>query len=215
MKETTLHLLETLPFFSKASLLTLGDISDNTLSQNMKRWVKNGLLIRLKNGLFVTKTYRDRMLSNPGYIELIAGTLLAPSYLSLDYVLQKQGLLTEATYTISSVTLKSSRRFHNDMGTFVYHTVSNPLYFGFEKKTFGKNTYYEARPAKALFDFLYLRLGALQPTDSSSINELRINWELLPREAFDELGDIIKKSGIKKMAAIYAVIAREFYGYSR
>lgn len=215
MKETSLHRLDTMPFFSKASLQTLGNVSDNALSQNLKRWVKNGLLIRLKNGLFVTKTYRDRTLSSQGYVELVAGALLAPSYVSLEYVLQKHGLLTEATYTITSVITKSGRRFHNPIGTFVYHTVSKDLYFGFEKKIFGKNTYYEARPAKALFDFLYLRLGSLQPADSSSIDELRINWGSLSREAFDELGEIIRKSGIKKMAAIYAVISREFYGHSR
>lgn len=214
MKEKILNLLENMPFFKKAALLSLEQVSDNALSQNLKRWVRNGLLLRLKNGLFVSKTFRDRTLNSPGYIELIAGTLLSPSYVSLEYVLQKHGLLTEATYTITSVTTKSSRRFNNAIGTFVYHTVARTLYFGFEKKAFGKNIYFEARPAKALFDFLYLRLSRLDPADPSGIEELRINWDLLPVEAFHELGDIINKSGIKKMMAIHEVISKEFYGHA-
>jgi hypothetical protein len=176
--------------------------------------VKKGLILRLKNGLFVSKTFRDRTMSSPGYIELIASALLSPSYVSLEYVLQKHNLLTEATYAITSVTTKSSRRFNNGVGTFVYHTVIKNLYFGFEKKTFGRNVYSEARPAKALFDFLYLRSASLDPMVPSTVDELRINWGLLAPSSYGELGDMIKKCGIKKMAAIFDLITKEFYGHT-
>ncbi len=214
MNEKTLHSLETMPFFTKAALLTLERISDNALSQNLKRWVKNGRLLRLKNGLFVSKTFRDRTLNSPGYIELIANTLTSPSYVSLEYVLQRYSLLTEATYAVTSVTTKSSRRFGNAIGTFVYHTVSKNLYFGFEKKTFGKNIYFEASPAKALFDFLYLRLPNLDVKDFRAIEELRINWDLLSPEHFRELGDVVIRGGIQKMAAVFALVKKEFYGHA-
>lgn len=214
MKEKNLDLLEKMPFFNRASLLTLERISNNALSQNLGRWNRNGRILRLKNGLYVTKTFRDRSLNSPGYVELIAGTLLNPSYLSLEYVLQRHGLLTEATYAVTSMTPKSGRRFSNAIGTFVYHSISEALYFGFEKKSFGKNIYFEASLPKALFDFLYLRLSHLDPNDSSPIEELRINWDLLPQDAFAELNEIIKKSSIKKMAAIFALIAKEFYGHT-
>ena len=213
MNKKILNSLEVLPFFKKTALLTLESLTDNALNQNLKRWVKNGLLLRLKNGLYVSKTFRDRSLNSRGYIELIAGTLLFPSYVSLEYILQKHNLLTEATYTITSVTTKSGRRFSNDIGTFVYHTLAKHLYFGFEKRQFGKNIYFEARPAKALFDFLYLRLPSLHLEDLSSIEELRINWDLLSLESFHELGEIVKKSGIKKMAKIFILITKELYGH--
>ena len=206
MKENILKTFESLPFFTKTALLTLERISENALNQNLKRWVKNGLIIRLKNGLYMSKTFRDRSLNSTGFVELIAGTLLFPSYVSLEYVLQKHHLLTEGTYTITSVTTKSGRRFNNSLGTFVYHTLTKDLYFGFEKKTFGKNIYFEARPAKALFDFLYLRLPSLDPEDWRSIEELRINWSFLTLESRQELGKIVKRSGIKKMMEIYGHI---------
>lgn len=192
--------------------MSVEKIGDNALSQNIKRWVNAGAIVRLKNGLYVTKTFVDRSTREAAYAELLAGTLLAPSYLSLEYVLQKHNLLTEGTFTITSVSTKSSRRFVNSIGTFTYKTVSPKLYFGFEQRRFGKNTYYEAKPSKALFDLLYLRLANVDPNDPTTIEELRINWSELAQGEFDDLCGMVKKCGIKKMGRVCEVIKEKFYG---
>lgn len=214
MNELVVKSLEGLPFFTKSALLQAERVNDNALNQNIKRWVRRGLLMRLKNGLFVTKTFLDRSLAKTAYIELCAGRLLFPSYVSLEYVLQKNHLLTEATFSITSVTTKSGRTFINPIGTFVYHTVKQELYFGFEKNRFGKNAYYSAILVKALFDFLYLRLSQLDPRDPGTIDALRLNWDLVTQPVFDALCEMIRRSRIKKLQEILRVIAGEFHGHA-
>lgn len=213
MKEKILNKLESLPFFTREALSVFEDIKSNSLNQNTKRWVHNGLLIRLKKNLYVTKTFVDRSMKDVGYIELLANKLLSPSYLSAEYVLQKHGLLTEGTFSITSVTPKSTRAFDNPLGNFQYRTLNKNLYFGFTEKHFGKNIYYEADPAKALFDFLYFRLSMLDSANPSTIHELRINWKEISRANFKEFSQIMKKSGIKKMELILKLVTTsDFYG---
>lgn len=206
--------LESLPFFSKTALSILEPIKPKALHEDLRRWVNSGRLIRLKNGFYVTKTYVDRFLQDPAYLELVANKLAMPSYLSLDYVLQKNGLLTEATFPITPVTLKTTRRYKNDLGVFDYRHLHPRLYFGFERRRYGRNAVYEATVPKALFDFLYLRLAGLDPKDVSTLDEMRINWSGMDRTSFQEFRNIILKSGVKKMAALIPAL-KEVYGNSR
>lgn len=212
MNIKTLNPLELMPFFTKRALLSLEKIRDNALSQNLKRWIHAGKVLRLKNGLYVTKTFADRSAKEAAYIELLAGTLLSPSYLSLEYVLQKHNLLTEGTFTVTSVSIKSPRRFVNSFGTFTYKTVSPKYYFGFEQKRFGKNIYYEASPSKALFDLLYLKPAIIDPEDPSTIEELRINWSELSVKEFKNFCKLAEACGIRKMQKTQAMIKKKFYG---
>ncbi|MBI2339692.1 MAG: hypothetical protein HYU99_04910 [Deltaproteobacteria bacterium] len=202
MKEKILKDLESLPYFTKRALMVIENIKERALSENIQRWIHHGFLIRLKNGLYVTKTYVDRSLHDTGYLELIANKLVMPSYLSLDYILQKNGLLTEATYSITSVTSKSTRQYTNKLGTFTYSTLHSKLYFGFKKVSYGKNAVYEAEIFKALFDYFYLRLAGTNLESKEAIEELRINWGNLNSGEFDNFCKTIEKNGTKKMARI-------------
>ncbi|MBI2337321.1 MAG: hypothetical protein HYU97_11235 [Deltaproteobacteria bacterium] len=208
MKRNIINQLESLPFFSKSSIATLQSIQTRALYQNLQRWVNTGYLVRLKNGLYVTKTFVDRFLHDASYLELVANKLVMPSYLSLEYVLQKNNLLTEATFTITSVTLKTTRHYRNNLGSFVYHHFNQKFYFGFKQRPYGHHIIYEAILAKALFDFLYLRLAGLDPQDVSSLEGLRINWSQLDRPSFDELCQMILRSGIKKMIRMIPSLKR-------
>lgn len=214
MRKDILKSLEFLPFFSAMALLTISSISRNSLNQNIKRWEKNGLIVRLKNGLYVTQTFLDRNLQDGNYIEFVANKLAMPSYLSLEYVLQKRGLLTEMTFPVTSVTLKGTRRFTNKLANFVYHSIKEDLYFGFEKKMFGRNAIFIATPAKALFDYLYLRRFAINEKDISTLEELRINWQVLGKSDLAQFAGIVNKSGIKKMKGMLKTIKENFYGHS-
>ncbi len=209
MKQSILQQLENMPFFERSALSALEKASNTAIDQNLKRWINKGILFRLKNGMYVTKTFVDRNMHNPSYIELIANSLLIPSYLSLEYVLQKNNLLTEATWTITSVTTKTTRQYNNKLGTFHYYTLNKKLFCGFNKYPYGANYIYEASQAKALFDFFYLRLKNLDPKDNSTIAEYRINWFNLNKTDFNEFIDYITMSKIKKMQALI----EHFKGY--
>ncbi|MDP2600829.1 MAG: hypothetical protein Q8P84_08890 [Deltaproteobacteria bacterium] len=118
-------------------------------------------------------------------------------YLSLEYVLQKYNLLTEATFAFTSITPKTTRRYTNALGAFYYHSVKKDLFFGFEPKHYGKNVIYEASLAKALFDYIYLRMTDLD--SDKIIDELRLNWRNLKDKDLKLFYRITQKSGIKKM----------------
>lgn len=214
MKRNILKKLESLPFFSISSLKAFEDIQVKALYENLQRWVKSGDILRLKNGLYVTKTFVDRFLYDSSYIELVANKLVIPSYLSLEYVLQKKGMLTEATYTITSVTLKTTRRYKNHLGSFIYHHLNEKLYFGFNQRRYGQNIIYEATLAKALFDFLYLRLASLDSRDISTLEEMRLNWSQLDPPSFNELRQMMHDSSIKKMQTLIPLLEEIYHGNS-
>lgn len=213
MKEKTLKNLESLPFFTKSALMVIEEIGPKALYENIRRWVQKGLLIRLKNGLYVTKTCVDRSLHDERYLELVANKLVIPSYVSLEYVLQKHGLLTEATFAVTSVTTKSTRRYTNKLGIFTYSTLNQGLYFGFKRQSYGKNTIYEAELFKALFDYFYLRQGALSPEKGETIGEMRINWSNLGKREFRNFCKTVEKKGTGKMVKMIPLL-EEAYGYA-
>ena len=46
------------------------------------------------------------------YAEYMANRLRLPSYLSLEYVLAKEGLIPEAVYALTSITSKNFQKFY-------------------------------------------------------------------------------------------------------
>lgn len=214
MKKSIIKSLESLPFFSKSALKVQENLNSKALQENLQRWVKSGDIFRLKNGLYVTKTFVDRSSRDKSYIELIANKLLAPSYLSLEYVLQKNNFLTEATFAITSITLKTTRHYKNQLGFYDYRHMNQKHYFGFEQKFYGRNVVYEASLAKAIFDFLYLRLHLLDPNDISTLESLRLNWSQMAKKSFNELRTIILNCGIKKLLRMIPVLEEIYHGNS-
>lgn len=49
--------LKDLPYITKNNLKLFQDRSDDAFNANIKRWMKKGWLIKLKNGFYVTKQY--------------------------------------------------------------------------------------------------------------------------------------------------------------
>ncbi|MDO8529614.1 MAG: hypothetical protein Q7S18_03015, partial [bacterium] len=72
----------------------------------LSRKAKNGEIIRLKKGYYVSKNYLDSaekrgILSH--FVEFTANLIYSPSYLSLEYVLYENNILTEIPKNITSV----------------------------------------------------------------------------------------------------------------
>lgn len=107
--------LSRLSYFDKNTLAQFIELSDNSLYAAINRWVKNGKIIQLKKGFYVTGDYLDKMPEKEKYLEFIANKLKFPSYLSLEYVLQKYSVLSESIFSLTSVTLKSKRVFRNKL----------------------------------------------------------------------------------------------------
>jgi hypothetical protein len=164
-----------MPCFTKKNLLNYVEGSIETFNDQIQASIKRGEIFKLKNGVYVSKEYFDRANDKSQFIEYIAGQIKSPSYLSKEYVMQKYSLLTESTYTISSITKKTRYMYNNFLGTFIYSNIKDSLYFGFEKRIYIGNVYYEANKSKAVFDYLYLKRNIGGNLKEEILEGLRIN----------------------------------------
>jgi predicted transcriptional regulator of viral defense system len=182
LQEKTQKLL----IFDKKNLKIL-EKDDNNLSANLKYWLNKGEVVSLKKGFYILRSAYEKEPDKQTYLEYIANQMLRPSYLSLEYVLSKYGILSEPVRVISSVSLKSSREFNKSLATWRFYSLPSSLFTGYKLKYFKKQVIMEASLAKALFDFLYLRFRRGKcPTEKSFIN-LRLNLEILNQDDWKEL----------------------------
>ncbi len=176
-------------FITKDTLRDLSSDKEETITKNILRWSEKGKLISLKNGIYILKETYDSYSKDANFLNLIANKLRTPSYVSLEYVLSKYNILTEATYPITSVTLKTGRTFENKLGTFIYKSIKKELFTGYTIEKFLNNDYYIATKTKALFDYIYFKANTL-PIDIQNFNlveELRLNLNDFSKKDFKEL----------------------------
>jgi len=198
--------LNNLSYFDKNTLSQFVDISDNSLYTNIKRWLKNGDLIQLKRGLYVTKEYFSTLTNKPAYTEFIANKLKEPSYLSLEYVLQKYSILTEAVYSCTSITLKTKRSYDNKLGSFIYRNIKDDLFTGYDIVEKDEFRIREASKAKALFDYLYLKTLRVKTIERELFDSYRLNLDDFSREDLKEFSEYCKIAGTGKLLKLLKLV---------
>ncbi|MBV6505047.1 MAG: hypothetical protein ILNGONEN_00604 [Syntrophorhabdaceae bacterium] len=197
-----LNLVATLPSFGAADLAPVGE-EKAYLNIILSRHVKQGAMVRLRKNLYVAKSYLDNIERKgifSDYVEFAANKLYSPSYLSLDYVLHENNMLTEIPRNITSVGLRKTEHFSNDLGNFIYHKIKEELFTGFKVIKKGNLSILKATKTKALFDFLYFRKRLL--TDKRAVEELRLNLDELTKKDFKELKGYVEIEGSGKMKEI-------------
>ena len=161
--------LESLPYFNLMAVRQLFNYNETTARQTLARRSKSGKAVRIKKDLYIT---RDSYLSHyqhPDFSGFLSSVIQPFSYLSTDYVLQINGILTETTYPITGVTIKNTQAVTNQFGEFSYSHIKPELFGGYEEKTVFGVGVKQAGLGKALFDYFYFR--------RTPIWELRFNWE--------------------------------------
>jgi predicted transcriptional regulator of viral defense system len=153
---------------------------------NFVRWVKKGLLIRLRQGYYTFPEYK----SKPDFTLFFANRIYRPSYVSLHTAMAFYGIIPEAVVQITSVTSLKTANFQNDFGEYQYKSVREELIFGYDNKTIANDlTLQIARPEKALLDLLYLY--PFYNTEQEMEN-LRLDEDFLPDELdFQRLEDYL------------------------
>jgi len=120
------------------------------------RAIDKGEVIRLRPGLYcLAPPYRK---SNP-HPFVIAAALHSPSHVSMESALAYHGLIPEAVFQVSSVTIHRSRSFTTPMGTFAFYRIpsKNPM-AGVESVKVDANAWaFVASPFRAIADLVYLR----------------------------------------------------------
>ena len=193
-----LQQLNNLSYFDTNTVAQLTGLEGNNLYKNIIRWLKQGALIKLKRGVYTTDSYFKQLDDKNTYLEFITNKLRYPSYLSLEYVLSKGQVLTETVYSYTAITQKTTRAYSNELGTFSYRNISDKLFTGF--KIIKKNGFEIAiaSKAKALFDYIYLKMFRKSLITIEMLNDLRLNLEEFTKEDAGEFSKYCELSNIQK-----------------
>ncbi len=157
------------PWIDAQTLLNL--LSDyQKPRERVLRMVKNGELIRLKNGFYLIV---DKITQNSHWVipyEQVANLLYGPSYVSLEWALSFYGMIPERVHTVTSMALGRNKNYPTPVGDFAYYSSSPNSYpVGIIQKKIPDfiGNFLMATPEKALADLVFKRCKGL------SKNELR------------------------------------------
>ena len=201
-----LNQLNEVGMFNRETLQRVLFVSKETAYGDIKRWIKNGTIVQLKRGRYVTRDYFLLNRGQESYQEWIANKLKEPSYLSSEYVLQKHSILSEAVFGFTSVTLKKTDKYDNKLGGFIYTKIKPELFVGYEIKRKGIYEIKEASQAKALFDYLYYQVGRVDKITPLLWEDMRMNMEEITDEVRQEFNTYCEISGSKKMKEIGRIL---------
>ena len=152
----------------------------------------------------MTRRFFEQHRADVDFAPMVSAILIPQSYLSLEYILQRNAILTEMTYPVTAVTLKQTRVFENKLGTFTYRNIKADVYQGFIFSEYMGIPTAQATVAKALFDFLYLRpwKGSKRLAGYDLVEDLRLNLEDFSENDQVEFSTFVEISKSKKMDQI-------------
>ncbi|MBZ0179654.1 MAG: type IV toxin-antitoxin system AbiEi family antitoxin domain-containing protein [Melioribacteraceae bacterium] len=174
---------------------------------NFSRWVKKGLILRLRKGYYTFPEYK----SIPHYSFYFANKIYKPSFISLHSALSYYGLIPESIFQITSVTTLKTENFKNEIGEFVYKSINSKVMFGYEFKEIDNAKNFKiSTPEKAIVDLLYLYP---EYSTEEEILNLRFDEDLLPelinKDRLLQLSEKIKMNSltnrIKLLIKVYGI----------
>lgn len=207
--------LAAMPYVTKQNLGVLLDVSPATLDYRVRRMQATGELIPLRAGLYVPAQSWQAAGATPDgqrrLLEYLSGIVRFPSYISLEYVLERAGLIPESPFAMTCVTQKTPRTYTTPIGTFIYRQIRRPeLSTGYDTIQYRGLAVAIASPGKALFDALYLRpFKSMSDTRTYLLETGRFNWEALSPASRKVFVSLVRSTHIPKMQRILAVLEKE------
>lgn len=144
----------------------------NTLYKIGQRLIKKGVLKRLTDGKFSVSS------ADPADFE-IANFIYQPSYISLETALSFYGILSQFTYSTTSVTTARSKKLAIGAKEYVYSRLKDQLFWGYSKQ----DTFLIADREKALLDTIYLKTKGLASLDYQELDLSTVDRKKLRRYA--------------------------------
>ena len=132
--------------YAYLTLLT-GVTNQNTLYKIVIRLIEKDILKTLIDGKYQVAN------SNSTDFE-IANYIYNPSYISLESALSYYGILSQFSYTITSVTTKKSNVYEISEKEYKYSQIKNDFFYGYKMI----DGFLIATAEKALFDSIYFSL---------------------------------------------------------
>ena len=131
------------------SMLT-GETSFNSLNMKLNYYVRTGRLQNLRKGLYAKSNYNQ---------EELACRIFSPAYVSLEYVLQRAGVIFQYDSRFTALSYLS-REVKIDNNIFSFRKIKNELLVSQQGLLQQGNTVTIATPERAFLDMLYLN-GAM------------------------------------------------------
>jgi len=168
----------------------------NFEKNNLTRWVKQNLLVKLRNSWYSFPEY----LKIPNIQYFVSNKIYSPSYISLHTALAFYGIIPEAIVQTTAVSSLKKTAFENIFGSFSYQQILPELMFAYEQKPFlNKQSLLFATPEKAILDLLYLYP---QYNNEQEIKELRFDeafmQEDLNTERLNEFAEKFQSKVLRK-----------------
>ncbi len=164
-------------YLTYADLCILLPLTDNARYAQIKRALQEGLLVRLRKGLYRRGQYLEKKKPHP--FEM-SQNILWPSYVSLESALSFYGLIPEAVYSTTCVTMSRSQKIENEFGLFSYQRLpKNNFFYGVSREVEDESIFLVATPWKAIMDYVFCykkNWKNIAPLDKS----LRIELKALP-----------------------------------
>lgn len=211
MNLSSLSSFESFPYFTiEAVKQLLGEDSAaaGTVQTALYRWMKSNQIIQLKKGVYMTRRFYELHKAETDFSPAISTILIPQSYCSLEFVLQRYGILTETTYPISAITIKQPRVIENKIGAFTYRHIKKDLYYGFTISEYFGIPFALATVSKALFDYFYFRT---RNSTEDIAEDLRLNLEEFTETSRAEFAEFIEMSKSRKMSRIYTNLRRTIW----
>ena len=163
-------------FFGYEDIARIFNISLDSARVESSRFVKYGLIVRIKRNLYVL----NDNLSHFTIEELfsLSNLLQVPSYVSLISALSYYGITTQIQQGFfECICTKRTKEVHVKDFVFNYTKIKKDLYFGFIKK----HNFFIAEPEKAFLDAVYLSTIGRYSFDRTSIDTKKLNHNKLKK----------------------------------
>ena len=163
-------------YFGYEEIARVFGISPDSAKVTASRYVRQGLLLRVKRNLYVR-----REVWNAATIEekfSLANLAQVPSYISLTTAFEYYEITTQMLRNFyESVAIKRTKEINLNGSLFRYTKLTSDLYFGFIKE----KGVFIAVPEKALLDAFYLMSYGRYSLDISALNAAKLDRDEIKR----------------------------------
>jgi hypothetical protein len=174
------------PVFTQEAVRAL-EPDDNIRYCQVRRAIASGDIIRIRRGYYTLNKIYGRGLPHG---DALAQKFVPESYISLESALRNAGWIPEWVFVTISVTTSTKKVIDTSIGRFYYEIIpQRNIYTGTVRQTYYDDNYLEAKPLKALADYIYER-SLDWTTIEPLVESLRIeidDLETLTGNDFDEL----------------------------
>ncbi len=148
--------------------LAMNDTSRNSesLNRSLRYYTKTGALLKPRYGIFTKPKYDEKEM---------ACTLLKPSYISLEYVLARAGVVFQYSSEITCISYQT-RTIEVDGKSYVFRKI-NPMIWANMQGIEQQDNIAIATPERAFLDMMYLSAGQcyfdnLRPLNKTLIRQI-------------------------------------------